>query len=162
MTPPDELEIHAATTDDAPLLLELIRELAAFVNLTAEVQTDESTLRKHLFDSHATASAWLAFVGHDAVGYAVTFPTFSTFLGRPGVYLEDLFIRERLRQRGYGRAFFQFLAREANRRGCPRFEWTVLAWNSAAIQFYESFGAAVLPDNRTCRLAGAALASLGT
>ena len=161
MTSPEELEIRAATAHDTPLLLELIRELAAFVNQADKVQTDEPRLGEHLFGSCATASAWLAFVSDDAVGYAVTFPTFSTFLGRPGVYLEDLFIRDRFRQRGYGRTFFRFLAREANRRGCPRFEWTVLAWNNAAIQLYESFGAVVLPDTRTCRLAGKALVSLG-
>lgn len=145
-----------------PLLLELVRELAAFVNLATEVQTDEATLRQNLCGPRPAAEAILAFVASEAVGYAVFFPTFSTFLGRPGLYLEDLFIRPRFRQRGYGRTLFQHLAREANRRGCPRFEWTVLAWNNAAIRFYETFGATLLPDSRTCRLDGEALKSLGT
>lgn len=162
MTQPQAWAIRPASASDVTLLLELVRELAAFVNLAAEVKTDETTLRQNLFGPQVAAEAWLAFAGHDAVGYAVTFPTFSTFLGRPGWYLEDLFIREPFRHRGYGRTLFRHLAREANRRGYPRFEWTVLAWNHAAMQFYETLGANVLPDNRTCRLTGDALARLNT
>jgi len=161
MKPPDELAIRPAIENDAPLLLELVRELAAFVNLSADVMTDEAMLRQNLFGPKAAAEALLAFSSGEAAGYAVFFPTFSTFLGQPGLYLEDLFVRSRFRHRGYGRTLFRHVAREANRRGCPRLEWTVLAWNNAAIKFYESSGAMVLPENRTCRLSGEALRNLG-
>ena len=110
-----------------------------------------------MFSQSSTAEAWLATLAGQPVGYAVTFPIFSTFLGRSGLYLEDLYIRPAFRHRGYGRALLEHLAREANRRGCPRLDWNVLAWNAAAIRFYESLGATMLRDNRVCRLTGPAL-----
>ena len=104
----------------------------------------------------------LAWEGDDAVGFALFFHNFSTFLGRPGLYLEDLFVRPANRGRGYGRALLIHLARLAVERGCGRFEWAVLDWNAPAIGFYQALGATVLPDWRITRVTGDALTALAT
>jgi GNAT superfamily N-acetyltransferase len=159
-TPP--LEIRPAVAADVPLVLRFIRELADYERRTHEVRANEELLERHLFGPGASAEALLGFVGGEPAAFAVFFRNFSTFLGRPGIHLEDLFVRPAYRRRGYGKLMLAHVAREANRRGCGRFEWTVLDWNRPAIEFYESLGAAVLPDWRVCRLAGEALARFGT
>jgi GNAT superfamily N-acetyltransferase len=155
------LTIRAAVEADVPLLLQFIRDLAEYEKLAHEVVADENRLRQSLFGSHASAEALLGFAGAEPAAFAVFFHNFSTFLGKPGLYLEDLFVRPAFRRRGYGRAMLAYLAREANRRGCGRFEWAVLDWNRPAIEFYEQLGARVLPDWRVCRLTGEALARFG-
>jgi len=122
---------------------------------------DDDRLRAQLFGPRPAAEALLAFVGDEPVAFAVFFQNFSTFLGRPGLYLEDLFVRPAHRRRGYARALLLHLAREANRRGCGRFEWTVLDWNAPAIAFYQGLGAQILAEWRVCRLTGDALRQYG-
>ncbi len=156
-----DLIIRPATADDVALLAQFIRDLADYENLAHEVVVDDPKLREQLFGTRPAAEALLGFVDGEPVAFAVFFQNFSTFLGRPGLYLEDLFVRPVHRRRGYGRAMLEHLAREANRRGCGRFEWSVLHWNAPAIAFYESLGARLLPDWRVCRLAGEALTALG-
>lgn len=156
------LSIRPATADDVPLVAQFIRELADYERLSHEVVADEAQLRSQLFGPRPAAEVLLGFVGEEPVAFAVFFQNFSTFLGRVGIYLEDLFVRPAHRRRGYGRAMLEHLAREANRRGCGRLEWSVLDWNTPAIAFYESLGAKVLPEWRTCRLTGDALARFGS
>ena len=155
-------DLRPATIDDVPLLRAFIRELADYENLSDEVIVHDDALRAHLFGPRPAAEALLCFTGGEAAGFAVFFQSFSTFLGRPGLYLEDLFVRPTYRRRGLGKAMFEHLAREANRRQCGRFEWTVLDWNESAIQFYEGLGATVLPNWRVCRITGGALRRFGS
>jgi GNAT superfamily N-acetyltransferase len=155
------LLIRPATADDVPLILQLVRDLAAFENLTHEVEATGEKLRSALFpsDGRPTAECLLAFTDDNApAGFAVYFTNYSTFLAKPGLYLEDLFVRPEFRQRGIGKALLLHVARLANQRGCGRMEWTVLDWNESAQAFYKKLGATVLPDWRICRLTGAALA----
>jgi GNAT superfamily N-acetyltransferase len=154
------LTIRPASPEDAPILLGMIRELADYERLTHEVVATERELRKSLFGSRSSTSALMGYEGTEPVAYAVYFHNFSTFLGRTGLYLEDLFVRPPYRRRGYGRQMLSELARIALKEGCGRFEWTVLAWNEPAIRFYESLGAQVLPDWRVCRVTGDALKNL--
>jgi len=160
MPAPPGLEIRPATEADVPLVLQFIREIADYEHLTHQVVCDERLLKAALFGPRPCAEALLAFVGSEPVGYAVFFHNFSTFAGRPGLYLEDLFVRPAHRRRGYGRAMLGHLARLAVERGCARFEWTVLDWNKPAIDFYEQLGARVLPDWRVCRVDGERLGRL--
>jgi len=154
------VKIRPAGPDDVPLILKLIRHLAEFEKLAHEVEATEARLGAALFpeDGRPAAECVLAFEGDDPAGFALYFATFSTFLARPGIYLEDLFVVPERRGRGIGRALILHLARLANERGCGRMEWAVLDWNEAAIRFYESLGARRLQDWTTCRLAGEALA----
>lgn len=161
-TDPAELRIRPATPEDVPLILRFIRDLADYEELTHQLAVDEALLHAHLFGPRPGAEVLLGFAGAEPAAFAVFFHNFSTFLGRPGIYLEDLFVRPAFRRRGFGRAMLLHLGRLANRRGCGRFEWTVLDWNRPAIEFYQSLGAAVLPDWRVCRMTGAELARLGT
>ena len=153
-------KIRQAGPEDAPAILELIRQLAAFENLSHEVKATAERLRQTLFqsDGKPAAECILAFADGELAGYAVYFTTYSTFLAEPGLYLEDLFVRSAMRRRGIGRALLLYVARLANERGCGRMEWTVLDWNQPAIDFYASLGAQTLADWRVCRLTGEALA----
>jgi GNAT superfamily N-acetyltransferase len=153
------LQIRAATPADVPVILELIRALAAYERLTGEVSATEEALHGSLFPKSGPAEAEcvLGVADGRVAGYAAFFTSYSTFLARPGLYLEDLFVLPELRKRGIGRALLVHLAALANERGCGRMEWTVLDWNTPAIEFYASLGARTLPDWRTCRLAGEAL-----
>lgn len=162
MSPTPPLTIRPARETDVPLLLEFIRDLAAYEKLAHECVADEETLRAALFGARPVAEALLGFAADEPAAFAVFFQNFSTFLARPGIYLEDLFVRPAFRRRGYARSMLGHLAREANRRGCGRFEWAVLEWNRPAIEAYQRFGATVLPDWRVCRLTGAALERFGT
>ena len=145
-----------------PLILTLIRELAEFERLLHEVVADETLLRAHLFGERPAAEVLLGFEADgEPMGFALFFQNFSTFLARPGIYLEDLYVRPDKRGRGLGRALLTRLARLAVERGCGRLDWSVLDWNENAIGFYKKLGARIMEDWRTCRVTGEALAVLG-
>ncbi|MCC5863922.1 MAG: GNAT family N-acetyltransferase [Wenzhouxiangella sp.] len=152
--------IRAAKRGDEALLLELIRELAVYERLENEVVADESLLGKALFGPEPIAHALIAKYGGEAAGFALYFFNFSTFLGRPGLYLEDLFVREPLRGHGIGKALLLHLAGLAHQRGCGRMEWCVLDWNQPAIDFYRSLGAVPMDEWTVFRLDRGALESL--
>ena len=155
------LTIDPATPDDVPLVLTFIRELAEYEELSDRVVVTEADLQRWMFGERRVAEAVIARQDGAPVGFALFFPVFSTFLGRPGIYLEDLFVREPARGRGTGRALVTYLARLAVSRGWGRVEWAVLDWNTAAIGFYRRLGAEMLDDWRICRLTGHALERLG-
>lgn len=153
------VSIRPAAPADAPLVLEFIRDLATYTKLSSEVHATEAQLRTTLFGPDRVAECALAFVDDTTpAGFAVFFTNYSTFLAKPGIYLEDLFVKEPFRGQGIGKALLLHLARLANERGYGRVEWAVLDWNQPAIEFYESLGARRLSDQRICRLTGAALA----
>lgn len=154
------LHLRDAAPADAELILELIRELAEFERLAHEVSADADALRRHLFGRRPAAEVLIAEVEAAPAGFALFFGTFSTFLARPGIYLEDLFIRPVYRGRGIGRAVLAHLARQAVERGCGRLEWAVLDWNERAIAFYRNLGARPMADWTVFRLEGAALQAL--
>ncbi|MDY7109888.1 MAG: GNAT family N-acetyltransferase [Planctomycetota bacterium] len=157
---PTELSIRPATADDVPLILAFIRELAEFERLTHEVIATEDDLRRTLFGEHPHAEVIIASIADDPVGFALFFHNYSTFLARPGLYVEDLYVREAHRGRGVGRAMFTHLARIARDRECGRLEWWVLDWNERAIRFYETLGAQPMADWTVYRLGGEALAKM--
>ncbi len=154
------VEIRPATPEDVDLLLTLIRELAGYERLEHEVLATAEDLRHHLFGETPAAQALVACVAGDAVGLALYFFSFSTFRGRPGLYLEDLFVRPEHRGRGVGRALLGQLAEIAVTRGCARMEWSVLDWNASAIGFYRSLGARPMDDWTVYRLDDEALLRL--
>lgn len=154
------MQLRSATRDDSALILSLIRELAEFEHLLHEVAADEATLAEHLFGAQPRAEVLIAQVAGETAGFALYFHNFSTFLGKPGLYLEDLYIRPAYRGRGYGRSIMQRLARIAVERGCGRFEWWVLDWNHPAIEFYRSLGAQPMNDWTVQRVSGDALNAL--
>lgn len=151
--------IRSATPDDIPLVLDFIRALADYAKLSDEVEATEATLRATLFPATGSSVAHcvLAFDGPTPAGFAIYFFNYSTFLARPGLYLEDLFVQPAYRGRGIGKALLLHLAKLANARGCGRMEWTVLDWNQNAIEFYESLGAERKKTWQICRLTGPAL-----
>lgn len=153
--------LRLATVTDVDLVLELIRGLAEFENLAHQVEATRAQLQETLFGDRPGAEVILAFEGTVAVGFAVFYPNYSTFLGRSGLHLEDLYVRPEFRGKGHGGAILRHLARLAVERGCARLEWTVLDWNEAAIDFYRRKGAEILPDWRICRVTGDALQRLG-
>lgn len=157
---PVPLEIRAARREDCPTLVELIGGLAAYEKLTHQVVVTSAMLEAELFGERPVVEAAIAWEGPEAVGFALWLHNYSTFLGRRGLYLEDLYVLPQARGRGHGRALLRYLAGLAVARGCGRFEWTVLDWNTPAIRFYEAMGAEVLPDWRVCRVTGAALATM--
>jgi GNAT superfamily N-acetyltransferase len=161
-TPVPDLYFRFAVPADVPLLLEFIRELAEFENLLDHVDADEATLTEQLFGSRRVAEVVLAELGGEAVGFAVFFHNFSTFVGRAGLYLEDLYVRPHARRRGVGRALISFVAKIAVDRKCGRFEWSVLDWNTRAIAFYRSLGAVPMNEWTVQRVAGQALERLGS
>jgi len=145
-----DIELRAATATDVPLLLSFIRSMAAFEKLT--VTATEESLRTALFGEAPAARVLLGFVRGEPAAYATYFFTFSTMVGKRGLWLEDLFVAPAFRGKGVGRVFMAFLADLAMQHQCGRFEWVVLDWNESAIGFYERLGAKVLPDWRVCRL----------
>ncbi len=155
--PSSELQIRPAVAADCSLILSLIRELAAFERLADEVVATVEDLQRSLFGPRPGAEVVIAEVAGNPVGFALYFGNFSTFLGRPGLYLEDLFVRAQHRGQGVGRALLGHLAAIARERGCGRFEWAVLDWNRKAIDFYESLGAQALDDWTIYRVTGDAL-----
>ncbi|MEA5466334.1 GNAT family N-acetyltransferase [Leptothoe sp. PORK10 BA2] len=152
--------ISPATRDDAPLLFELVMALAEYENLAHDVIGSPEDLEKHLFGDSPKAHAIVARIDGAPAGFAIYFFNFSTFLMKPGIYLEDLFVLPGYRRRGIGTAIFQHLAQVALAKGCGRFEWSVLDWNQPAIDFYMSKGAVMLNDWRTCRVTGQSLEDL--
>ncbi|MCB1104395.1 MAG: GNAT family N-acetyltransferase [Opitutaceae bacterium] len=151
------MHIRSATQDDVALIMTFIRALADYERMSDEVAATEGGLREALFGPKPAAECLLAFCDGQPAGFAVYFQNFSTFLAKPGLYLEDLFVKPEHRGRGVGKALLLHLAQLANQRGCGRMEWTVLDWNQPAIDFYESLGARRLKEWNICRLAGPAL-----
>jgi GNAT superfamily N-acetyltransferase len=155
VTPP--FTLRGAEPRDLPAIVGLIGELAEFENLAHLMRATPDALHPHLFGERPLAEALVAEVDGRVVAFALFFTNFSTFLARPGLYLEDLYVQPAQRSRGIGRALLARLAGLARERGCGRVEWCVLDWNENAIRFYESAGATVMPDWRICRVAGDAL-----
>lgn len=157
-------QLRPAAPHDVPALVGLITELAEFEQLTHLLEVTPEKLAPQLFGARPAAEAVVAERddggGPRVVGFALFFSNFSTFLARPGLYLEDLYVQPAHRGAGIGRALLRHLAALAAARGCGRFEWSVLDWNANAIGFYKKMGAAVLPDWRICRVSGPALAAL--
>lgn len=152
------LRIRQAVADDAALILRLIRDLARYERAEDAVQTDEAGLRASLFGADARAQALICEADGQPIGYAVYFYNYSTWLGRNGLYLEDLYVNPAHRGVGAGKALLQHLARQAVAEGCGRFEWSVLDWNQPAIDFYEAVGARAQDEWTVYRLQGEALA----
>jgi len=155
------LRIEAARPQDAAVLMSLIRELARFERLEHQVVATEQHIREELASAAPVIEASIAWDRQDAVGFALYFQNYSTFLGRRGLYLEDLYVVPQARKRGIGRALIEHVASVAVSRRCGRFDWAVLDWNQHAIDFYRSLGAQVLEDWRICRVTGEALDRLG-
>ncbi len=161
--PADQLprfRIEPATERDTPLILRFIRELAAYEELSHEVTTTEESLRTSLFGPDRVAHAVLAYSGSEPAGFAVFFFSFSTFLGRPGLYLEDLYVAPPWRRQGLGRQLLAYLARVAVDRGCGRMEWSVLDWNETALRVYRAIGARPMHEWTVQRLSGPELIAL--
>lgn len=152
--------IRAATPADIPAIASLIRALAEYEKLSHEVVLKEEQLREHLFGPKPYAEVVLAEDAGAVVGMALFFHNYSTFLTKPGLYLEDLFVKPEARGRGHGKALLSHLAKLAVERGCGRFEWSVLDWNEPAIQFYKSFGAVPQSDWTIFRVTGDAMKKL--
>lgn len=156
----DRLTIRPATRADVPLLLEMIAELAAYEKLGERAVGDVERLERSLFELRA-AEALIAEVGGEPAGYAIFFPTFSTFLCWPGLWIEDIYVRPGRRGEGLGRALFGAVAATATERGFERLDWAVLDWNETAISFYRRLGAIGLDEWRMMRLEGEALIDAG-
>jgi GNAT superfamily N-acetyltransferase len=152
--------IRPATPDDTATIDELIRALAEYERLSHQVVLDEARLREHLFGARPFGEVLLAEDAGHIVGFALYFHNYSTFLGRPGIYLEDLFVRPEHRGKGHGKALLRAIARLAVERGCGRLEWAVLDWNEPSIAFYRSLGAKPMDEWTTFRMTGDALTEL--
>jgi GNAT superfamily N-acetyltransferase len=158
--PMPDVRILPATIHDVPTILALIKSLAEYERLGHEVVATEDVLRRSLFGARPEAEVVLAYVGSDVAGFALFFHNFSTFLGRHGLYLEDLYVLPEHRAKGIGRRLLQYLAHLALERECGRLEWWVLDWNEVAIRFYQSIGAVPMSDWTVYRVAGDALTAL--
>jgi len=156
----ERLRITPATERDVPLILRLIKDLAEYERMSNEVVATEEGLRATLFGARPAAEVLLGYAGEEPAGFALFFHNFSTFVGKPGLYLEDLFVVPKFRGRGYGKALLARLAQIAIERNCGRFEWTVLDWNEPAIGFYRKLGAVPMEDWTIFRVSGAALETL--
>jgi len=157
---PRLIVIRSAEPTDVPIIAALIRELAAYEHLEHEVVLDEAMLQEYLFGARPYAEVLIAVADDVPVGFALFFHNFSTFLGRPGIYLEDLFVRSDARGRGLGKALLVELSRRARARGCGRIEWAVLDWNEPSIAFYQSLGGAPKDDWVLYRITGDAMDAL--
>jgi GNAT superfamily N-acetyltransferase len=155
-----DVAVREAVRDDVPLILALIRELADYEHLAGEVVATAPRLEEHLFGAQPVAHALVAESENGPAGFALYFFNYSTFLARPGLYLEDLYVRPAARGRGIGRALLAALAARAVARDCGRMEWAVLDWNVDAIGFYEQLGARPQSQWTTYRLTGSAIAEL--
>ncbi|MBS0254674.1 MAG: GNAT family N-acetyltransferase [Proteobacteria bacterium] len=154
------IAIRPARPDDLPLIGQFIHDLADYEKLAHEVRFDPELLGQHLFGPHPKAEVVIGEIDGEAQGFALFFHNFSTFEGKPGIYLEDLFVRPAARGSGLGKALLAHLAALALERGCARFEWWVLDWNEPAIGFYRKLGARPMDEWTVMRLDGAALAQL--
>lgn len=155
-----QVNIRPAQPEDVPALFSLIQALAKYEKLSHQVTGNEDLLREHLFGSRPYAEALLAEYGGNPAGLALFFYNYSTFLTKPGIYLEDLFVLPEYRRLGIGTLLLTQLAQRAKEEGCGRLEWSVLDWNAPAIAFYQRMGADILPDWRICRVTGNALTAL--
>jgi len=153
--------LRSAVESDIPTIFRFIRALAEYERLSHEVSATETALRDTLFGSTPSAEVVLAEIEGAPVGFALFFHNYSTFLAKPGLYLEDLFVLPEYRGRGFGKALLVHLAHLAVQRGCGRFEWAVLDWNEPSIQFYKSLGAVPMADWSIFRMTGEALEKLG-
>jgi GNAT superfamily N-acetyltransferase len=151
--------LRAAEPRDVPAIVGLIRELAEFEKLSHLCRVSAESLAPHLFGDKPVAECVVGETGGQVVAFALFFTNFSTFLAKPGLYLEDLYVQPAQRGTGLGKALLEHLGRLAAERGCGRFEWSVLDWNERAIRFYEGMGATVMPDWRICRISGERLAA---
>ncbi|MGH8178714.1 MAG: GNAT family N-acetyltransferase [Steroidobacter sp.] len=156
------VRIEPATPTDVPMILTLIRELAEFERLLADVTATEAQVREGLFGARPSAEVAMARIGDEVAGFALYFHNFSTFLAKPGIYLEDLYVRQKFRGQGCGEALLRHLAQTALERGCGRLEWSVLDWNQRAIDFYKSLGAVAMNEWTIYRVTGDALTKLGS
>jgi len=156
------IRIEPATERDVPLILELIHGLAVYEKLAHEMTATEAGLRETLFGARPAAEVVIAYAGDAPAGFALFFPNYSTFLGKPGLYLEDLFVLPEWRGQGIGLALMKHLAGVAVERGCGRFEWSVLDWNAPAIGFYEGLGAKLMDGWSIVRVTGDALTRLAS
>jgi GNAT superfamily N-acetyltransferase len=160
MTVKPDIRIERATEGDVPLIFRLIQGLAVYEKLAHEVTATEAGLRETLFGARPAADVIIAYAGDTPAGFALFFPNYSTFLGKPGLYLEDLFVLPEWRGHGLGLALMKRLAAIAVERGCGRFEWSVLDWNKPAIGFYEGLGARLMDGWSIVRVDGEALTKL--
>ena len=158
--PGADVRIEAARPEDVALLLELIRALAEYERMSDQVVATEARLLETLFGDRPVAEAVIAWLGAQPVGFALWFYNYSTFLGRSGLYLEDLFVKPEHRGGGVGRALLRHLAQVALAKGCGRMEWSVLDWNEPAIRFYRSLGAQAMDEWTVYRLTGDAITRL--
>ena len=152
--------VERATERDVPLILRLIKELAEYEKMSADVTATEEKLRQSLFGPHPGAEVVIAYAGDEAAGFALFFHNYSTFLGQPGIYLEDLYVFPKWRGHGLGKRLLAHLAALAVERGCGRFEWSVLDWNEPAIGFYKKLGAKPMDEWTVFRVTGDALRQL--
>jgi GNAT superfamily N-acetyltransferase len=153
-------QIKSATEADVPVILSFVQKLARYEELLHEVVTTEELLRETLFGKRRTAEVAIGYLETKPVGFVLFFHNYSTFLGKPGLYIEDLFVDEDYRRRGYGRALLLHVARLAKERDCGRLEWSVLDWNQPAIDFYKKLGALPMSDWTVFRVAGKSLDEL--
>jgi len=149
-----DLKIRFAVKQDIPLILSFIKELAEYEKLTHEVSATEALLEKSLFGGKAYAEVLLAYYENEAVGFALFFHNYSTFLAKPGIYLEDLYVKPEVRGKGFGKELLSYLARLTIERNCGRLEWWVLDWNKPAIEFYKKLGAKPMSEWTVFRLTG--------
>jgi GNAT superfamily N-acetyltransferase len=157
-----DLQIRPVQESDIPVVLEFIRKLAEYGDISSEATVTESDVRAALFDERPVAQAILAYVGSEPAGFAVYSFTFSSFMGKPGIFVEDLFVEHQFRSRGIGKALLLTLARLGRERGCGRLEWSVLNWNEQAMEFYQDLGAVPMDEWTTFRLTGEALNRLAS
>ena len=155
-----DFEIHPAAVDDVPLILSFIKKLAEYERLAHEVVATEESLRQTLFNSRKTAEIAIGYFQKKPIGLVLFFHNYSTFLGRPGLYIEDLFVDESYRRRGFGSALLRYVARLAIERNCGRLEWSVLDWNKPAVDFYTKLGAVPMSGWTVFRVTGESLANL--
>ena len=153
-------KLRPATIDDVPLILQFIRELAEYERMLDDVVATEDMLRETLFGPRPAAEVILCHEGDVPAGFALFFHNYSTFRGRPGIYLEDLFVRPEFRGKGYGKLLLATLAQLCVERNCARLEWWVLDWNTPSINFYKNLGALPMDEWTVYRLTGAALSKL--
>lgn len=156
----DSFHIKQATVDDVPLILTFIKELADYEKLSHEVVATETLLRETLFGQHAHAEVIFGYLNDKPISFAIYFHNFSTFIGRSGLYLEDLFVKKEARGHGVGQKMLSYLANLAKKRQCGRFEWWVLDWNEPAIGFYKRIGAQAMDEWTVYRVTGDALDKL--
>lgn len=156
----DQFVLRIAEEKDVSLILDFIRKLAAYEKLSHEVVATEEDLKRYLFGKEKVAEVLLGYEGKIPVGFALFFHNFSTFLGKPGIYLEDLYVLEEQRGKGYGKTILTYLAKLARERECGRLEWAVLDWNEPSIEFYKSLGATLLNEWIINRVSGESLVKL--